>query len=126
VAGAAGYAIMTSAADPDLAWALQKYTVSEAVQDALIGTPEAPRDAIPTLRSTAEKTVAAGIPPDNGAIFYGSVDDYPTLTPFPAPARYSEYEATVLRHLQLIFAGEVPVQEGLDALQAELTTVMGA
>ena len=125
VAGAAGYAIMTSAADPDLAWALQKYTVSEAVQDALIGTPAAPRDSIPTLRTTAQKTVYAGIPPANGAIFYGSVDDYPTLTPFPAPAKYSEYESTVLRNLQLIFAGEVPVQEGLDTLQTELTSVMG-
>ena len=58
-------------------------------------------------------------------LFYGSVDDYPTLTPFPAPAKYSEYESTVLRNLQLIFAGEVPVQEGLDTLQTELTSVMG-
>lgn len=99
--------------------------MSEEVQDALIGTPDAPRDAIPTLRTTAQKTVDAGIPPANGAIFYGSVDDYPTLTPFPAPARYSEYESTVLRNLQLIFAGEVPVQEGLDTLQQELTAVMG-
>jgi len=125
VAGAGGYAILSSTPDANLAWEFQKYTVSEPVQDSLIGTPEAPRDSIPTLRSTAEKTVAAGIPPANGAIFYGSVDDYPTLTPFPAPAKYSEYESTVLRNLQLIFAGEVPVQEGLDTLQSELTSVMG-
>ena len=31
----------------------------------------------------------------------------------------------MLRNLQLIFAGEVPVQEGLDTLQTELTSVMG-
>ncbi|MBX3030413.1 MAG: sugar ABC transporter substrate-binding protein [Chloroflexi bacterium] len=125
VAGAGAYAILRSAPDPNLAWELQKYTVSEPVQDSLIGTPDAPRDSIPTLRSTAGKTVAAGIPPANGAIFYGSVDDYPTLTPFPAPAKYSEYESTVLRNLQLIFAGEVPVQEGLDTLQSELVAVVG-
>jgi multiple sugar transport system substrate-binding protein len=125
VAGAAGYAILTSAADQDLAWALQRYTVSPEIQDAQIGTPEAPRDAIPTLRSTAEKTVAAGIPPDHGNLFYDSVDDHPALTPFPAPAKYSEYEATVLRNLQLIFAGETPIDQGLAALQQELTTIIG-
>jgi multiple sugar transport system substrate-binding protein len=124
VAGAAGYAILTSAPDPDLAWEFQKYTVSAAVQDAQIGTPEAPRDSIPTLRSTAEKTVEAGIPPANGAIFYGSVDDHPALTPFPAPAKYSEYEATVLRYLQLIFGGEVSVEDGLAQMQTDLTTVI--
>src|SRR4029078_13521149 len=42
VAGAAGYAIMTSAADPDLAWAFQKYTVSEPVQAALVRTHSPP------------------------------------------------------------------------------------
>ena len=125
VAGAAGYAILTSTPDQDLAWQLQRYTVSPEIQDAQIGTPEAPRDSIPTLRSTAEKTVAAGIPPDNGELFYGSVDDHPTLIPFPAPAKYSEYEAAVLRHLQLIFAGETSVADGLDAMQEELTTIIG-
>lgn len=124
VAGAAGYAILTSAADPDLAWELQKYTVSPEVQDAQIGTPDAPRDSIPTLRSTAEKTVEAGIPPTNGALFYGSVDNYPALTPFPAPSKYSEYEATVLRYTQLIFAGEVSVEDGLAQLQADLSAVI--
>ena len=125
VVGSAGYAILTSAPDQNLAWALQKYTVSQKVQDALIGTPQAPRDSIPTLRSTAQKTVAAGIPPDNAKLFYDSVDNYPALTPFPAPAKYSEDEATVLRHLQLIFGGETSVQAGLDALQQELSTNMG-
>jgi multiple sugar transport system substrate-binding protein len=125
VAGAAGYAILTSAADQNLAWALQRYTVSPEIQDAQIGTATAPRDSIPTLRSTADKTVAAGIPPAHGDLFYGSVDDHPALTPFPAPAKYSEYEATVLRHLQLIFAGETPVDQGLAALQQELTTIIG-
>jgi multiple sugar transport system substrate-binding protein len=124
VAGAAGYAILTSAVDPDLAWEFQKYTVSAEVQDAQIGTPEAPRDSIPTLRSTAQKTVDAGIPPANGALFYASVDDYPALTPFPAPAKYSEYEATVLRYTQLIFAGEVSVDEGLAQLQTDLSAIV--
>jgi multiple sugar transport system substrate-binding protein len=125
VAGAAGYAILTSAANPDLAWQLQRYTVSPEVQDSEIGTPTAPRDSIPTLRSTAQKTVAAGIPPAHGNLFYDSVDKSPALTPFPAPAKYSEYEATVLRQLGLIFDGEVSVQDGLNQLQDDLTAVIG-
>lgn len=124
VAGAAGYAILTSAADPDLAWEFQKYTVSAEIQDSQIGTADAPRDSIPSLRSTAQKTVDAGIPPANGSIFYGSVDDYPALTPFPAPAKYSEYESTVLRYLQLIFAQEVSVDDGLAQLQTDLSAVI--
>lgn len=124
VVGAAGYAILTSAASPDLAWQFQKYTSSPAVEDAEIGTPKAPRDSIPSLRSTAKKTVDAGIPPKNGALFYDSVDKYPALTPFPAPAKYSEYESTVLRHLQQIFAQEVDVKAGLEALQADLSATI--
>jgi len=124
VVGAGGYAILSSTPDPDLAWELQKYTVSVPVQDALIGTPEAPGDAIPTLRSSAQKAVEAGIPPASTNLYYGSVDDHLALTPFPAPAKYSEYESTVLRHLQLIFAGEVSVEDGLGALQQDLTAVI--
>jgi len=124
VAGAAGYAILTSAADPDVAWEFQKYTVSAEVQDAQIGTADAPRDSIPSLRSTAQKTVDAGIPPASGQLFYDSVDKYPALTPFPAPAKYSEYEATVLRYTQLIFAGEVSVDDGLAQLQTDLSAVI--
>ncbi|MCU1579711.1 MAG: uncharacterized protein JWP19_1915 [Rhodoglobus sp.] len=124
VAGAAGYAILTSAVNPDLAWEFQKYTVSADIQDSEIGTATAPRDSIPSLRSTAEKTVAAGIPPKSGQLFYDSVDKYPALTPFPAPAKYSEYESTVLRYTQLIFAGETSVKDGLDSLQTDLSAVI--
>jgi len=126
VAGAAGYAILTSAANPDLAWQFQRYTASPEIQDSEIGTPTAPRDSIPTLRSTAQKTVDAGIPPAHGNLFYDSVDNYPALTPFPAPAKYSEYESTVLRELGLIFGGEVPVTDGLNQLQQDLTAVIGS
>ncbi|CAN5434262.1 hypothetical protein BH10ACT7_BH10ACT7_32170 [soil metagenome] len=124
VVGAAGYAVLTSAENPDLGWEFQKYTASAEIQDSLIGTPEAPRDGIPTLRSTAQKTVDAGIPPLHGNLFYESVDDFPALTPFPAPAKYSEYESTVLRHTQLIFGGEVSVEEGLANLQTDLSAIV--
>jgi len=124
VIGAAGYPILTSAQNPDLAWEFQKYSASAQVQDAQIGTPDAPRDAIPSLRSSAERTVAAGIPPESGDLFYASVDEFASLTPFPAPAKYSEYEATVLRWTQLIFGGETTVAEGLSGLQDDLSAIV--
>ena len=124
VAGAAGYAVLTSAENPDLGWEFQKYTASAEIQDSLIGTPETPRDSIPSVRSTAEKTVEAGIPPAHGNLFYDSVDDYPALTPFPAPVKYSEYESTVLRYTQLIFGGESTVEEGLAGLQSDLSAIV--
>ena len=65
-----------------------------------------------------------GVPPVNSDLFYSSIDDYDTLVPYPAPAKYSEFEATVLRNLQLIFAGEVGVEDGLAALQGELEPIV--
>ena len=124
VVGAAGYPILKSSQNPDLAWEFQKYAASSAVQDSEIGTPTAPRDSIPSTRSTADKTVAAGIPPANGQLFYDSVDKYDSLTPFPAPAKYSEYESTVLRYTQLIFGGEDSVADGLTGMQADLSSII--
>jgi ABC-type glycerol-3-phosphate transport system substrate-binding protein len=124
VTGSAGYPILKSSKNPDLAWKFQKYAASAAVQDSEIGTPTAPRDSIPSLRSTAEKTVKAGIPPANGQLFYDSVDKYPALTPFPAPAKYSEYESTVLRYTQLIFGGDDSVKDGLAGMQKDLSAIV--
>jgi multiple sugar transport system substrate-binding protein len=124
VTGSAGYPILKSSKNPDLAWEFQKYSASAAVQDSEIGTPTAPRDSIPSLRSTAQKTVDAKIPPANGALFYDSVDKYKALSPFPAPAKYSEYESTVLRYTQLIFGGEDSVKDGLAGMQKDLSAII--
>lgn len=124
VVGAAGYAIMKSSSNPDLAWKFQKYSSSAKIQDSEIGTAKSPRDSIPSLRSTAQKTVDAGIPPANGALYYDSIDKYPSLTPFPAPAKYSEYESTVLRYTQLIFGGDETVANGLARMQQDLSAIV--
>lgn len=124
VVGAAGYPILKASQNPDLAWKFQKYTTSAEIQDSQIGTPTSPRDSIPTLRSTAMKTVEAGIPPSNGQLYYDSVDKFDSLTPFPAPAKYSEYESTVLRYTQLIFGGESSVSDGLAGMQEDLSSIV--
>ncbi|HEY4214515.1 MAG TPA: sugar ABC transporter substrate-binding protein [Steroidobacteraceae bacterium] len=124
VVGSGGYPILKSSANPDLAWKFQKYVTSAKVQDALIGTPTNPYGAIPTLRSTAKKSADAGIPPANYKLFYGSIDDHPSLTPFPGPAKYTEFESTVLRYTQLIFGGNETVEQGLDDMQQALSTIV--
>ncbi|GAA2231423.1 sugar ABC transporter substrate-binding protein [Herbiconiux moechotypicola] len=124
VFGGAGYPILKSSANPDLAWEFQKFTVSEDIQNAIVGTPEAPGDSIPSLRAAADTISEVGVPPVNSDLFYASIDDYDTLVPYPAPTNYSEYEAAVLRNLQLIFAGEVGVDEGLATMQGELESIV--
>ena len=124
VFGGATYPILSSTTNPDLAWEFQKFTVSDAMQELYVGTPDAPGDQIPSRRSIAATMSQIGVPPANSDLFYASIDEHDTLVPYPAPAKYSEFEATVLRNLQLIFAGEVGVDDGLAALQTELEPIV--
>ena len=122
--GASGYPILKSSKNPDLAWDFQKYAASATVQDAEIGTKTAPYDSVPTLRSTMVKTVAAGIPPANTKLYYDAVDNYKVLAPFPAPAKYTQFESAVISDSQLIFGGNDTVQQGLDQLQKDLEPIV--
>ncbi len=124
VVGAAGYPILKSAKNPDLAWKFQKYSSSIEVQNSLIGTATDPYDSIPSSRTTADKTVAAGIPPANAKLYYDSVDKYPSLTPFPAPEKYSQFESAVLADTQLIFGGNDTVKQGLAQMQKDLEPIV--
>lgn len=124
VFGGSGYPILKSSKNPDLAWEFQKYTVSKEIQDVTVGTPDKPGDSIPSLRSVAATMSAVGVPPKNSDLFYDSIDKHDQLVPYPAPANYSEYEATVLRNLQLIFAGEKSVKDGLSAMQSDLAPIV--
>jgi multiple sugar transport system substrate-binding protein len=124
VFGGAGYPILKSTKNPDLAWEFQKFTVSDESEKQYVGTPTKPGDSIPSRRSAALTISKVGVPPANSDLFYNSIDKYPTLTPYPAPAKYSEFESTVLRYLQLIFAGETSVSDGLKKLQGELTSIV--
>ncbi|MGX7671407.1 ABC transporter substrate-binding protein [Plantactinospora sp. DSM 117369] len=124
VFGGAGYPILKSSKNPDLAWEFQKFTVSDESEKAYVGTPDKPGDSIPSRRSVAQTIAKTGVPPANSDLYYDSIDKYESLVPYPAPAKYSEFESTVLRNLQLVFAGEVPVAEGLKNLQGELESIV--
>ncbi|MCO8271705.1 sugar ABC transporter substrate-binding protein [Actinoplanes sp. TRM 88003] len=124
VFGGAGYPILKSSKNPDLAWEYQKFTVSEQIEKQYVGTPEKPGDSIPSRRSLAQTISKVGVLPANSDLYYDSIDKFPTLVPYPAPAKYSAFESTVLRHLQLIFAGETSVADGLKAMQGELSSIV--
>ncbi|WP_433076292.1 ABC transporter substrate-binding protein [Dactylosporangium sp. CA-052675] len=124
VFGGAGYPILKSSKNPDLAWEYQKFTVSEEIEKQYVGTPDKPGDSIPSRRSLAQTISKVGVPPANSDLYYDSIDKYPTLVPYPAPAKYSAFESTVLRHLQLIFAGEASVADGLKNMQGELSSIV--
>jgi multiple sugar transport system substrate-binding protein len=124
VVGASGYPILKSSKNPDLAWKFQKYAASAAVQTSEIGTATAPFDGIPSLRSVAAATVAAGIPPANTKLYYGSIDNYKALTPFPAPAKYTQFESAILQDTQLIFGGNDTVSQGLSQMQKDLEPIV--
>ncbi|GIH21781.1 hypothetical protein Aph01nite_00910 [Acrocarpospora phusangensis] len=124
VFGGAGYPILKSSQNPDLAWEYQKFTVSDEIEKQYVGTPDKPGDSIPSRRSVAETISKVGVPPANSDLYYNSIDKYPTLVPYPAPAKYSTFESTVLRHLQQIFAAETSVPDGLKSLQSELSGIV--
>ncbi|ETK34970.1 ABC transporter substrate-binding protein [Microbispora sp. ATCC PTA-5024] len=124
VFGGAGYPILKASKNPDLAWEYQKFTVSTDIEKQYVGTPDKPGDSIPSRRSVAQTISTVGVPPANSDLFYDSIDKYPTLVPYPAPAKYSTFESTVLRHLQQIFAGETPVSDGLKNMQSELSSIV--
>ena len=124
VFGGSGYPILKSSKNPDLAWEYQKFTVSNDIEKQYVGTPDKPGDSIPSRRSLSQTISKVGVPPANSDLFYDSIDKYPTLVPYPAPAKYSAFESTVLRHLQLIFAGEKSVADGLKDMQAELSSIV--
>jgi ABC-type glycerol-3-phosphate transport system substrate-binding protein len=124
VFGGAGYPILKSSQNPDLAWEFQKFTVSDQIQNLYVGTPDKPGDQIPSLRSVASTISKVGVLPANSDLFYNSIDKYPTLVPYPAPAKYSDFESTVLRHLQLIFGGTDSVSKGLSDMETDLQPIV--
>jgi multiple sugar transport system substrate-binding protein len=124
VFGGGGYPILKSSKNPDLAWEFQKFTVSDETQKQYVGTPDKPGDSIPSRRSAAQTISKVGVLPANSDLYYNSIDKYDTLVPYPAPPKYSEFESTVLRHLQLIFAGEKSVADGLKDMQGELGNIV--
>ena len=121
--GVGGFPILKSAKNPDLAWEFAKFTSSPQIQRRAVGTADAPSADIPALRSVADEIVEAGIPPANSAIFYGSLDDHDASL-VPAPAAFSEFESTLMRHLGLIMSGETSAQDGLARAQGELESIV--
>lgn len=121
--GVAGFPILKSSENPELAWKFAKFTSSPQIQQRAIGSQEAPATDIPALRSVADQIVAEGLMPPNSEIFYGSLDDGDAAL-VPAPAAFAEFESTIIRYTGLIMADEVSVADGLARAQQELETIV--
>lgn len=113
VHGGNGFATMRTASNPDLAWDFQKFATANYFQKSSIPAQTAIAETWPTEGAAA-----------NAKLYATSFTENPTIPWFPNPTQYSDYEAATLRSLQLIFAGETGVQEGLDAAQEELSTIV--
>jgi len=125
--GIGTYAMLNTTENPEAAWELYKYMLSDEVENGLLGTTDAPASNIPARRS-----VAAGIaefPPPNSEIFYDSLDGNASLSGDAAqmvtsPSRFSEMENIFLRYTGLIFADEMTVEDAMAAAQTELQSVI--
>lgn len=118
--GIDGFPILSTSQNPEAAWELVKFMTRAQVQERMVGTKEAPVSNIPARRS-----VAAGMsqfPPASSDLFYASLESNAQLV--PAPTRFNEMESIFLRYTGLIFADEMPVEEAMEAAQAELAPVV--
>src|SRR5690625_89721 len=121
--GVAGFPILSSTENPEEAWAFAKFASSLQIQERAIGSEDTPATDIPARRSVADQIVAEGLLPENSEIFYDSVDKYDAAL-VPAPANFSDFESTILRHVGQIMAGEVSPEQGMQDAQQELESIV--
>ncbi len=118
--GIDGFPILKTSKNPQAAWKLVKYMTRAEVQNAMVGSIDAPVSNIPARRSVADGM--SKFPPKNSAIFYGALDGASQLV--PAPAKFNQMENIFLRYTGLIFANEMSVDDAMKAAQAELSTIV--
>jgi multiple sugar transport system substrate-binding protein len=113
--GDAGYAMLKSSGNKDLAWEFMKFLTEPTALSALV----AGNTSTPTRRSMMTASRYAPTGPAHWEVFYGTLDNYPNTTPIPAPPYYQQL-ATAFnsRTTQAIASGNA--KAALDALQSDL------
>lgn len=116
--GTIGYMILKSAQDPDLAWEWVKYCSSlegyRLVKPGMADTPA--RRSL----ATGEEWWWGETGPEHWQVFYDTFDKYPNTAPIPAPPQSQAITVSFKKYTSLAMAGEMPVKEALDNMQAEL------
>jgi multiple sugar transport system substrate-binding protein len=113
--GDAGYAMMKSAPNKELAWEFMKsLTEPDALGALIVGNT-----STPTRRSMMTASRYAPTGPAHWETFYGTLDKFPNTTPIPAPPYYqSMATAFASRTTQAMSSGNA--KSALDGLQSDL------
>ena len=84
--GDAGYAMLKSSNNKEMAWEFMKSLTSPAALGALV----AGNTSTPTRRSMMTASRYAPTGPAHWQVFYGTLDKFPNTTPIPAPPYYQQ------------------------------------
>lgn len=118
--GAAGYAIMKSTTKPDQAWEWIKYTSSKQSMELAFPTPA----TTPTRRSMVNDRFYTGKGPEHWERFYGTLDEFPTSGPIPAPPQQAAVETALIKNVSTaVSGGPGNVQPALENLDSDLRSI---
>lgn len=119
--GAAGYAIMRTSQRKDEAWEWLKFTTSKEGMEIAQKVP----DSNSARRSHNQKLYGpAG--PAHRDIFYGTLDEFPTTAPIPAPPQEAAVETALIKNVTSAVTGSrAGVRAALENLQRDLELAVG-
>jgi len=116
--GTAGYVILKSASDKDLAWEFYKYAISKhAMTLQLDGN-----GTTPTRKSMLTAQRYAGTGPANWSVFYPTLDRSGTRA-IPAPPYYQQFANIFDKYTTLAVTKGMAPKQALDSMQSDLDNV---
>ena len=119
--GTAGYVLMESSENKDIAWEYIKYAVSlpamEVIYEGNFSTP------VRRSMLTTQRYEATG--PQHWEVFYDTLDKFPDSAPIPAPPQANEMTAIFMRYTGLALNFEMTPEEALNGMQDELEEALG-
>ena len=113
--GDAGYAMLQSSKNKELAWEFMKSLTEPAALGALV----AGNTSTPTRRSMMTASRYAPTGPAHWEVFYGTLDKFPNTTPIPAPPYYQQL-ATAFNSATTQAMASGNAKSALDGLQTQL------
>ncbi len=113
--GDAGYAMLQSSKNKEMAWEFMKYLTEPAALGALI----AGNTSTPTRRSMMTASRYAPTGPANWQVYYGTLDNFTNVTPIPAPPYYQQL-ATAFNDRTTQATSSGNAKAALDGLQSDL------
>ena len=113
--GDAGYAMLKSSKNKEMAWEFMKSLTAPAALGALV----AGNTSTPTRRSMMTASRYAPTGPDHWEVFYGTLDKFPNTTPIPAPPYYQQM-ATAFTDATTQAMSSGNAKAALDGLQTQL------